>query len=73
MEPVPLLMLSVFEALKEIHQQEGAAIFPVEQNARLTLKFAQRGYVLETGHLVLSGSSAALMNNPEIKKAYLWG
>jgi branched-chain amino acid transport system ATP-binding protein len=43
----------------------------VEQNARLALKFAQRGYVLETGNLVLSGSSAELMNNPEIKKAYL--
>lgn len=69
----PLLMLSVFEALKEINQQEGTAILLVEQNARLALKFAQRGYVLETGHLVLSGSSAALMNNPEIKKAYLWG
>jgi branched-chain amino acid transport system ATP-binding protein len=69
----PLLMLSVFEALKEINQQEGTAILLVEQNARLALKFAQRGYVLETGHLVLSGSSAELMNNPEIKKAYLGG
>ena len=69
----PLLMLSVFEALKEINQQEGTAILLVEQNARLALKFAQRGYVLETGHLVLSGSSAELMGNPEIKKAYLGG
>jgi len=69
----PLLMLSVFEALKEINQQEGTAILLVEQNARLALKFAQRGYVLETGHLVLSGSSTELMNNPEIKKAYLGG
>jgi branched-chain amino acid transport system ATP-binding protein len=69
----PLLMLSVFDALKEINQQEGTAILLVEQNARLALKFAQRGYVLETGHLVLSGSSAELMDNPEIKKAYLGG
>ena len=69
----PLLMLSVFEALKEINQQEGTAILLVEQNARLALKFAQRGYVLETGHLVLSGASAELMGNPEIKKAYLGG
>ncbi|MDD2605268.1 MAG: ABC transporter ATP-binding protein, partial [Desulfobacteraceae bacterium] len=67
----PLLMLNVFEALKEINQQEGTSILLVEQNARLALKFAQRGYVLETGNLVLSGSSAELMNNPEIKKAYL--
>ncbi|HDI59517.1 MAG TPA: ABC transporter ATP-binding protein [Desulfobacteraceae bacterium] len=69
----PLLMLSVFEALKEINQQEGTAILLVEQNARLALKFAQRGYVLETGNLVLAGSSAELMDNPEIKKAYLGG
>jgi len=69
----PLLMLSVFEALKEINQKEGTAILLVEQNARLALKFAQRGYVLETGHLVLAGACKELLANPEIKKAYLGG
>jgi branched-chain amino acid transport system ATP-binding protein len=69
----PLLMLSVFEALKEINAREGTAILLVEQNARLALKFAQRGYVLETGHLVLAGKSRELLNNPEIKAAYLGG
>jgi len=68
----PLLMMSMFEALKEINQ-EGTTILLVEQNARLALKFAQRGYVLESGHLVLEGASDQLLENPEVKKAYLGG
>ena len=69
----PLLMLSVFDALKEINAREGTAILLVEQKARLALKFAQRGYVLETGHVVLEGKSHDLLDNPEIKAAYLGG
>jgi branched-chain amino acid transport system ATP-binding protein len=68
----PLLMLSMFEALKEINQ-EGTTILLVEQNARLALKFAQRAYVIENGHLALEGPSEELLNNPEVKKAYLGG
>ena len=68
----PLLMMSMFEALKEINQ-EGTTILLVEQNARLALKFAQRGYVIENGHLVLEGPSEDLLNNPDVKKAYLGG
>ena len=68
----PLLMLNVFEALEEINK-EGTTILLVEQNARLALKFAQRGYVLESGSLVLEGSSEDLLTNPEVKKAYLGG
>jgi len=68
----PLLMMNVFEALKEINK-EGTTILLVEQNARLALQFAQRGYVLESGNLVLEGSSADLLNDPEVKKAYLGG
>ena len=68
----PLLMMSVFEALKEINK-EGTTILLVEQNARMALQFAQRGYVLENGSLVLEGDSAALFSNPEVKKAYLGG
>jgi branched-chain amino acid transport system ATP-binding protein len=66
----PLLMMSVFEALTELNQ-EGTTILLVEQNARLALQFAQRGYVLENGNLVLEGQSAELLANPEVKKAYL--
>ena len=68
----PLLMLNVFEALKEINE-EGTTILLVEQNARMALKFAQRGYVLESGNLVLEGPSEQLLEDPEVKKAYLGG
>jgi branched-chain amino acid transport system ATP-binding protein len=69
----PLLMKRVFQSLKEINKTEGTAILLVEQNARLALKFAGRGYVLETGQMVLNGSSAELLDNEEVKKAYLGG
>jgi branched-chain amino acid transport system ATP-binding protein len=68
----PLMMLSMFEALKELNK-EGTTILLVEQNARMALQFAQRGYVLESGNLVLEGSSEALLANPEVKNAYLGG
>ena len=68
----PLLMLDVFDALKEINQ-EGTTILLVEQNARMALKFARRGYVLESGNVVLEGPSEDLLVNPEVKKAYLGG
>lgn len=68
----PLLMLSMFDALNELNK-EGATILLVEQNARMALQFAQRGYVLESGSLVLEGSSEELLANPEVKNAYLGG
>ena len=68
----PLLMLSMFEALKEINRS-GTSILLVEQNARLALKFAERGYVMENGHIVLQGPSQELLHNPEVQKAYLGG
>lgn len=68
----PLLMMSVFDALREINE-EGTTILLVEQNARLALKFAQRGYVIESGNMVLEGDSEALLENPDVKKAYLGG
>ncbi|MBU1161939.1 MAG: ABC transporter ATP-binding protein [Proteobacteria bacterium] len=68
----PLLMLNVFNALKQLNE-EGTTILLVEQNARMALQFAQRGYVLESGNLVLEGSSEMLLANPEVKQAYLGG
>ena len=68
----PLLMMSMFDALKEINR-EGTTILLVEQNARLALQFAQRGYVLENGALVLEGPSEKLLEDPDVKKAYLGG
>jgi len=72
MELAPLLMMSMFDALKEINQ-EGTTILLVEQNARMALQFARQGYVLENGNLVLEGPSEELLENPEVKKAYLGG
>ncbi len=68
----PLMMMNVFDALKELNQ-EGTTILLVEQNARMALQFAQRGYVLENGNLVLEGNSEELLANPEVKNAYLGG
>ncbi len=68
----PLLMQTVFRALREINE-EGTTLLLVEQNARLALRFAQRGYVLESGNIVLSGKSEDLIANPEVKRAYLGG
>jgi branched-chain amino acid transport system ATP-binding protein len=66
----PLLMRDVFKALKEINQ-EGTTILLVEQNARMALHFAQRGYVLENGSIILEGNSKNLLENPKVKQAYL--
>lgn len=68
----PLLMLSMFQALSEINRA-GTTILLVEQNARLALKFAHRGYLLQNGNIVLEGSSEELRNNSEVKKVYLGG
>jgi len=68
----PLLMLDVFKALREFNQ-EGTTILLVEQNARMALQFASRGYVLESGQLVLHGPSHDLLENADVKKAYLGG
>ena len=68
----PLLMTDVFKVLKEINR-EGTAVLIVEQNAQLALAFTQRGYVLENGDLVLEGESKDLLENPDVKKAYLGG
>jgi branched-chain amino acid transport system ATP-binding protein len=65
-------MLNVFNALKQLND-EGTTILLVEQNARMALQFAQRGYVLENGNMVLEGKSEDLLENPEVKQAYLGG
>lgn len=68
----PLLMMDVFNVLTEINKK-GTTILLVEQNARMALQFAQRGYVLESGNLVLEGDSKDLLDDPQVKKAYLGG
>ena len=68
----PLLMYEMFRTLKKLNEQ-GLTILLVEQNARLALRFAHRGYVMDTGEIVASGPSAELADNPAVKKAYLGG
>jgi branched-chain amino acid transport system ATP-binding protein len=67
---MPTLVKEVFEIIKEIHA-EGTTILLVEQNARKALAVADRGYVLETGKIVLYGVAEELRNNDEVRKAYL--
>jgi branched-chain amino acid transport system ATP-binding protein len=66
----PMLVELVFEAVQDIRKQ-GVAVLLVEQNAFMALQIADRGYVMETGEIVLSGSGAALLENEEVKRAYL--
>lgn len=68
----PLLVKAIFEVIKEINQA-GATILLVEQNANQALHIANRGYVLETGRVILTDSAHNLMSNDEVKKAYLGG
>ena len=66
----PRLVEIVFDIIQTINKQ-GVAIFMVEQNAHMALQIAHRGYVLQTGHVVLSGSAASLAADPAIREAYL--
>ena len=66
----PLLMYDMFRTLKKLNS-EGLTVVVVEQNARLALQVADRGYVLDTGSIVASGTAAELAATPEIKAAYL--
>ena len=68
----PILVQEIFQILREINR-EGKTILLVEQNARMALRVAHRGYVLETGTITLSGPSTALAENPDVQKAYLGG
>ncbi|HSL91746.1 MAG TPA: ATP-binding cassette domain-containing protein, partial [Candidatus Limnocylindrales bacterium] len=66
----PLLVEEIFDMIKEANRG-GATILLVEQNAYMALSIAHRAYVLETGGIVLQGSSADLRNDPRIRAAYL--
>lgn len=67
----PLIVQKIFEIIKEINVREGTTILLVEQNANIALQVASRGYVLETGKIILEDRADALLHNPEIRKAYL--
>jgi len=68
----PVLKYEMFRKLKQLNE-DGMTILLVEQNANLALKLAHRGYVMDTGNIVAEGTGEELLNNPEVKKAYLGG
>ena len=69
----PLLVKAIFEKIVEINRTLGLTILLVEQNANLALEISQFGYVLETGQIIVSDTSAALRRNPQVRSAYLGG
>ncbi|MEX2144753.1 MAG: ABC transporter ATP-binding protein, partial [Anaerolineales bacterium] len=66
----PLLVESIFQTIKDINK-EGTTILLVEQNASMALSVGHRGYVLQTGQIVLSETAAKLAKNKMVQKAYL--
>lgn len=66
----PVLVEEIFEIIHNLHQA-GTTILLVEQNARMALSIADRAYVIETGNVILSGDAKELMNNDNVRKAYL--
>ncbi len=67
----PLFVEKVFEIIQEINRKQGVAILLVEQNANMALSIANRGYVLQTGEIVLADTARNLLDNPLMQKAYL--
>jgi len=67
----PLVTRQIFEIIKKINRENNTTIFLVEQNANLALKIADRGYVLETGHITMHDAAASLLANKEVQRAYL--
>ena len=68
----PILVEQIFDIIKDLNQK-GSTILLVEQNAQMALSVAHRGYVMETGKIVATGTGAELIESPEIKRAYLGG
>ena len=68
----PILVEQIFNIIQDLNRK-GSTILLVEQNAQMALSVAHRGYVMETGKIVATGSGAELIESPEIKRAYLGG
>jgi branched-chain amino acid transport system ATP-binding protein len=66
----PQVVVQIFQVIRELNRQ-GVSVLLVEQNARMALKHAHRGYVLETGRVTLSGTGEELLNDPRVRAAYL--
>ncbi len=66
----PKFVETIFQVIHSINAQ-GTTVFLVEQNAHMALSIAAKGYVMDTGRIVLEGDAASLMDNPDVRKAYL--
>ncbi len=69
----PILVQEIFKIIERINKEEGVTILLVEQNAHMALSIANRAYVLETGEIIKEGNGIELLDDPDIKKAYLGG
>lgn len=67
----PIIIRRIFAIIQKINQEDGTTVFLVEQNANQALKISHRGYVMETGRILLSGDAERLLADPEVRKAYL--
>ncbi|SDE78638.1 ABC transporter ATP-binding protein [Ruegeria marina] len=67
----PKFVRTIFDLIIELNRREGLSILVVEQNANMALSIASRGYVLQTGEVVIADTADALLNNPQMQKAYL--
>jgi branched-chain amino acid transport system ATP-binding protein len=69
----PLIIESIFDTISQLREESRISVMMVEQNARAALQIAERGYILETGRIVMEDVSSALEHNPEVQKAFLGG
>ncbi len=69
----PLVVQFIFETISLLRKESRISVMMVEQNARAALQIAERGYILETGKIIMEDVSDALVNNPEVQKAFLGG
>lgn len=67
----PLLVKEIFHIIQMINSQNGVTVLLVEQNAKMALNIADRGYVLETGNIIMEGKASDLAVDPKVKAAYL--
>ncbi len=69
----PIVVQFIFETVSRLRQESHLSVLMVEQNARAALQIAERGYILETGRIIMEDVSSALVHNPEVQKAFLGG
>jgi branched-chain amino acid transport system ATP-binding protein len=65
-----MIVVKIFDEIRKLNEQ-GMSVLLVEQNARMALKLAHRGYVMETGEITMTDQASVLLNDPRIKAAYL--